>query len=248
MEMLTFIAVFATGMIGGFFNTFVGAGSLLSIPVLMIFGLPPHTAIATNRLGVIGSDIAGWYAFHVKRMIDYKAAFVLAVPSLVGAVIGANLILQFNEANLKKVVGVVTLSILILITLNPRAGIEHIKYKLKGSRYLMAVTVSFIVGVYGGFYGAGAGTFLFYILILCFGETFLESAGTHEVANLAFSATAALIFAYNGIIDYTWSAPLFIGSFTGSFASAYYSEKIGNVWLKRLFFAVVLAVVIKLFV
>jgi uncharacterized membrane protein YfcA len=247
MEISTFIAVVITGMIGGFFNTFVGAGSLLSIPVLMILGLPPHTAIATNRLGVIGSDIAGWYEFHVKKMIDYKAAVVLAVPALIGAVLGANLILQFDEANLRKIIGAVTFLILILIMANPRAGIEHIKYKAGGRRYLTAVIVSFIVGVYGGFYGAGAGTFLFYILILFFGETFLESAGTHEVANLSFSVTAALIFAYNGIIDYVWSVPLFIGSFAGSFISAYYSEKIGNVWLKRLFFAVVLAVVIKLF-
>ena len=86
------------------------------------------------------------------------------------------------------------------------------KQKVKERRKFFAILASFIVGIYGGFYGAGAGTFLFYILILCFGETFMESAGTHELANLAFSVTAAAIFAYNGVINYTWTVPLFIGS------------------------------------
>ena len=248
MDTTSFIIILIVGMIGGFFNVFVGAGSLLTIPVLILLGLPPHTAIATNRLGVTGSDIAGWYEFHVKGMIDYKAALILAVPALIGAVIGANLMLEINESALKKTVALITFAILIMITIMPEAGIAHSPKKIKGTRKFFAILASFIVGIYGGFYGAGAGTFLFYILILCFGETFIESAGTHELANLSFSVTAAVIFAYNGIIDYIWTIPLFIGSFGGSYLSAYHAEKIKNIWLKRLFFVVVLILVVKLLV
>ena len=248
MDITNFIIILSVGMIGGFFNVFVGAGSLLTIPVLLLLGLPPHTAIATNRLGVTGSDIAGWYGFHVKGMINYKAALILALPALIGSVIGANLMLEIDESVLKKTIALITFAILIMITMKPGAGTIHSQKRIKVSRILFAIITSFIVGIYGGFYGAGAGTFLFYILILCFGETFLESAGTHAVANLAFSVTAAVIFAYNGVINYTWTAPLFIGSFAGSYLSAYHAEKIKNIWLKRLFFVVVLILVAKLLV
>lgn len=248
MDISGFIIVMAVGMVGGFFNVFVGAGSLLTIPVLIILGLPVHIAIATNRLGVTGSDIAGWYEFHKKKMIDYRAAVIIAVPSLTGAVIGAGLVLSIDETILKKVIAVITCSILGLMFLRPEAGIVHSQKKIKNRHYICAVIASFIVGIYGGFYGAGAGTFLFYILIFCFGETFIESAGTHELANLSFSVMAAVIFAYNGAINYLWAAPLFIGSFAGSFISAYYAERIGNVLLRRIFFTVVILVVIKLFV
>ncbi len=248
MDISLFITVLVAGIVGGFFNTFVGAGSLLTIPVLIFLGLPPLTAIATNRLGVSGSDIAGWYEFHVKRMIDYRAAAILAVPSLAGAYAGANLVLEVNEAHLRIVIGIITLIILLFIVFKPGMGVKRAKRTMSNYHYLIASVLSFIVGVYGGFYGAGAGTFLFYILIVFFGETFIESAGTHAPANLAFSIMAAVIFAYNGVINYTWTVPLFIGSFAGSFISAYYSDRIGNVWLKRLFLVVVLAVVIKLFV
>lgn len=248
MEISSFIIILAVGMIGGFFNVFVGAGSLLTIPALILLGLPPHTAIATNRLGVTGSDIAGWYEFHKKRMIDYRAALLLAVPALIGSVIGANLMLEIDEGMLKKIVATVTLAILLLITFRPEAGIFHSQKKIKGMRRSLALLAGFSVGIYGGFYGAGAGTFLFYILILSFGETFIESAGTHAPANLAFSLTAAVIFAYNGVIDYIWTLPLFIGSFAGSYLSAYHVKKIKNIWLKKIFFGVVLILVVKLLI
>ncbi len=248
MDTTSFIIILTVGMIGGFFNVFVGAGSLLTIPVLIMLGLPPHIAIATNRLGVTGSDIAGWYEFHVKGMIDYKAALLLAIPALIGAIIGANLMLEVNDVVLKKIIAAITFVILIIITIKPEAGTVHSQQKVKGRRKFFAILASFIVGIYGGFYGAGAGTFLFYILILCFGETFMESAGTHELANLAFSVTAAAIFAYNGIINYTWTVPLFIGSFAGAYISAYHADKVKNIWLKRLFFIVVLIAVAKLLI
>ncbi|UCD34779.1 MAG: sulfite exporter TauE/SafE family protein [Nitrospiraceae bacterium] len=248
MFLSDFFIVLIIGAVGGFFNTFVGAGSLFTIPVLIVLGLPPHVAIATNRLGVTGSDIAGWYGFHIKGVIDYRAGIALAVPSLAGAVIGANLVVHIDEKILRAIIAIISLIILLLIVMKPDAGISRTKARSGFRPYVMGVALSFIVGIYGGFYGAGAGTFLFYILVLIFGQTFIESAGTHELANLSFSAMAAAIFAYKGLIDYGWTIPLFIGSFAGSYLSAYHAEKIGNVWLKRIFVIVVIAVVIKLFV
>ncbi len=246
MEIIDFIIILIVGIVGGFFNVFMGAGSLLTIPVLIVLGLPPHIAIATNRLGVTASDIAGWYKFHMKKMIDYRAAITLAVPSLIGAIIGANIMLEINESILRKVVAVITFAVLCLIMVKPEAGILRSQVKIREAHKLIAIAAAFIVGIYGGFYGAGAGTFLFYILIICFGQTFIESAGTHALANLSFSAIAAVIFAYKGVIDYVWVVPLFIGSFAGAYLSAHYSDRIGNVLLKRLFLVVVVIVAVKL--
>ncbi len=248
MNITDFFIVIAVGMVGGFFNVYMGAGSLLTIPVLILLGLPPHIAIATNRLGVTGSDIAGWYKFHMKRMIDYRAAITIAVPAFMGAIFGANLMLVVNEDILKNVVAVITLALLGLIILKPEAGILRTQEKIRGGQRLLSVIAAFVVGIYGGFYGAGAGTFLFYILLLCYGKTFIESAGTHKLANLSFSVTAAAIFAFYGVINYVWAIPLFAGSFAGSYLSAYYADRIGNVLLKKLFLGVVFIMVIKLLI
>ena len=60
-------AVFAAG-----FGTLIGGSSIVTIPALILLGLPPHTAIGTDRFGIIGVGISGWYEFHRKRLIDYR--------------------------------------------------------------------------------------------------------------------------------------------------------------------------------
>ena len=106
--------------------------------------------------------------------------------------------------------------------------------------------MSFFLGIYGGFYGPGTATFLSYILILLFRQTFLESAATVKIAMLFVTIVAALIFAINGAVDYYLASSMFAGGFIGSYIGAHYSDRIGNVWIRRLFIAVVLIMVTKM--
>ena len=80
----------------------------------------------------------------------------------------------------------------------PKFGIEKNDHMVKNHKYLIGGVSGFFLGVYGGFYGAGTATFLCYILILLFKQTFLECAATVKIAALLMCATAASIFAING--------------------------------------------------
>lgn len=247
--MVNLLVIFFIGIIAGSFGTLVGGGSLITIPTLILLGLPPHTAIGTDRLGMTGIGSAGWYEFHKKRMIDYKIGFIIGVPTMLGALLGANLVLQINEVILKQAIAIITILILFfIIIVKPKMGIEEINHMVKNHEYLIGAVSSFFLGIYGGFYGAGTATFLSYILILLFRQTFLECAATVKIASLLMTAIAASIFAINGAIHYSLAVAMFIGAFIGSYIGAHYSDKIGNVWIKRLFFVIVLTVAIKLLV
>jgi len=63
MEIYKIVLMFFVGLIVSFYGTLVGGGSLITIPKLIILGLPPHTAIGTDRLGILGVTIAGLYKF-----------------------------------------------------------------------------------------------------------------------------------------------------------------------------------------
>ena len=139
-----------------------------------------------------------------------------------------------------------TLALLALLMVRPNIGIEKTSRPLTARVVATGSFLSLVVGIYGGFYGAGAATFLAYILILVFGQTFLESAGTLKVAGTLMTLSSSLTFAANGAIHYPLAASMFLGSFIGSTAGAYYSDRIGNVWIKRLFIGVVLIMGIKL--
>jgi len=242
------LIIFFASLGSSFFGTLVGGSSLITIPVLIFLGLPPHSAIGTDRMGVTGIGIAGLYKFHQKGLVRYRIGFITGIPILLGSFLGATLVMQINPSTLKRIIAGITLFLLILVALNPKAGIDSPPRPLKAGDVLVGILLSLLVGVYGGFYGASAGTFLAYILILVFGQTFLESAATLKIGSIMMTATAALTFAYHGVIHYPLALAMFIGCATGSYAGAHYSDRIGNIWIKRLFIGVVFLMAIKLLI
>ena len=248
VDIINLVVIFFIGILAGSFGTLVGGGVLLTIPTLIFFGLSPQTAIGTSKLGSIGLNTAGWYKFHQKRMINYKIGFIIGIPIILGSFLGANLVLEFNEALLRKIIGILTLLILVFAIIKPEMGVEKAENGTKHSQYLFGSVLGFFLGVYSGFYGAGAAILSAYILILLFKQTFLESAATRKIPHVFAAVMSGTVFAVHGVIIYSLGISLFMGTFIGSYIGTHYSDKIGNVWIKRLFFVVVLIMAIKLII
>ncbi|MDI7258576.1 MAG: sulfite exporter TauE/SafE family protein [Thermodesulfobacteriota bacterium] len=242
------MVVFVVGIIGGSYGTLVGGTSLITIPLFIFLGLPPHTAIGTDRLGISGLTIAGWYKFHEKGLIDYKIGLATGFAALVGSFLGANLVMEISVAILKKVVAIATLGGVILVAVQPNLGIDRRDHIITKPEYGMGLAATFLVGVYGGFYGAMAGTFSLYVLLFVFKRTFLEGTATLKISAFMMTTTAALVFASKGAIHYPMAAAMFSGCAIGSYFGAHYSDRIGNVWIKRIFIVMVLIMVIKLLI
>jgi len=120
-------------------------------------GLPPHTAIGTDRFGIIGIGIAGWYEFHRQRLINYRIGLIVAVPVLFGTILGSNLVLQIKENVLRDVILAINVILIIFVLLNPKIGVEARVSVTRRHEVAIALLVSFLVGVYGGFYGPWQG-------------------------------------------------------------------------------------------
>jgi uncharacterized membrane protein YfcA len=248
MDLVSLLIVFVAGIIGSSFGTLVGGTSLITIPVLIFLGLPPHTAIGTDRLGIAGLTSMGWYKFHEKGLINYPIALMMGVAALIGSFLGANLVLQISMALLKKIIAITTVLVLIPVVGQPKLGVEKRDRVIKRHEYGAGIFISFIIGIYGGFYGAMAGTFLLYVLLFIFKQTFLEGTATLKLSSLMMTTMAAVVFASKGAIDYPMAAAMFFGCAIGSYFGAHYSDRIGNVWIRRIFIVIVLIMVIKLMI
>jgi uncharacterized membrane protein YfcA len=248
MDLVNLSIIFVVGIIGSTFGTLVGGTSLITIPVLIFLGLPPHTAIGTDRLGISGLTSVGWYKFHEKGLIHYPIALIMGVAALVGSFFGANLALQISMALLKKIIAMATILLLLLLIAQPRLGVEKKERVIKRHEYGVGLFFSFIVGIYGGFYGAMAGTLLMYICLFTFKQTFLEGTATFKLSSLMMTTMAAVVFARKGAIDYPMAIAMFLGCAIGSYIGAHYADRIGNIWIKRLFILIVLIMVIKLMI
>jgi len=229
-------------------GTLIGGSSIVTIPLLMLLGLPPHTAIGTDRFGVIGVGLAGWYKFQKKGLINYRLALVAAIPILFGSAVGANLVLQISETVLKNVIIATNIILVIFLIFNPGVGVKKRKTALQTKDYIIGVAISFFVGVYGGFYGAMAGTMAVYIYLMWFRQTFIESAANMKLGSVSMTVTAATVFGLNHAVDYYLGSAMFIGCLIGSYIGAHYAERIGNVWVKRMFIAFVIIALAKMII
>jgi uncharacterized membrane protein YfcA len=242
MSIISLIIMFIAAAAAGAFGTLTGGASLITIPLLIVLGLPPHTAIGTDRFGVMGIGWAGLYKFHQKKLIDYRLSFLMALPTGIGAIVGANVVFSISGKVLNNIIIVTNVLCLLYLALNPGLGLEKRKHAVGVFKYWFGGLLSFIIGFYGGFYGAMSGTLLAYVLIMWFGQTFIHSAANIKLASIFMTTSAATVFMLRGAIDYPLALAMFSGCLCGSYLGAHYSDKIGNVWIKR-FFMVVLAVV-----
>tara|TARA_Y100000294_G_scaffold146542_1_gene142139 strand:- start:3707 stop:4453 length:747 start_codon:yes stop_codon:yes gene_type:complete len=246
MEFITLAIIFFASIVAGMYGALVGGPALVTIPLLIFLGISPIVSIATNRVGLIGVATAGWYKFHIKGKIDYRIGWILAIPAIIGSYFGANIVLNIEDIILKRIIAIFTLALLAFLIFKPSLGLKTQNKKLFTRHYLIGGVLSFFVGVYGGFYGAGMGTFMIYILILLFGQSFIQGAATNKISLVLLGLMAATVFIFNKVVLFEFAAVIFIGSFIGGYISSHYAEKIGNRYIKWLFVLVVGIMALKL--
>jgi uncharacterized protein len=243
-EIITLFYVFLIGIVASFFGTIVGGGTLLSIPFLIMVGLPPQVAIATERFGGIGQTIASFLKFFKSKKIVWKYVFGLTVISIAGSIIGSNILINIDPLILRNIVGSTILVLLPLIFLKRDLGIEHTVVSKR--KIIIGSIIYFLVQIFAAFYGGGTGILIAYNLMFCFGLTILESTATKIIPWFFLSISSLIIFANKGIINYKMGAVMMVGMAIGASFGAHVALKKGNLWLKRLFVLFVIISVIKL--
>src|SRR5512145_742962 len=96
LEWYKYLLIIGAGLIAGFINTIAGSGSLLTLPLLMFIGLPPHVANGTNRIAIMLQSLVGTLGFRKEAALNKKTALSLGIPSVVGSIAGALLALALN--------------------------------------------------------------------------------------------------------------------------------------------------------
>ena len=97
------LALTGTGLVAGFINTTAGGGSTLALPMLIFLGLPANVANGTNRVAILLQNVIGVRTFHQKKVLDFRADYRLAIPAILGSLVGAFIAVEINPDVLKNV-------------------------------------------------------------------------------------------------------------------------------------------------
>lgn len=238
--------VFLAGIVCGIINTLAGSGSLISLPILMFIGLPPHVANGTNRIGIFFQNIVSTANFFRQKVLDVKMGFKVAFPSIAGSVAGAFIVLELNERAVEITVGIVLLIMLIPLWLKPARWLKGSRPDEVNSYPVLQFIIFFLIGAYGGFIQAGVGIFLLSALVLNAGYDLVKANALKVFINLIFTPFALAVFVYKGQVDVVGGLVLAAGNALGAYFASQYAVSWGAAFVRYVLVIVILGAGTKL--
>ena len=223
---LLLAAVPVIGIVAGFINTLAGSGSLLTLPLLILLGLPANVANGTNRVGVTMQNIAAVATFRKHGALPLAGSWQLIVPSVAGGIVGAMLAVDLDEQVLRKTIAVLMVVLITVMLLKPERWLAG-RVGPRQPRLLVEVPVFFAIGVYGGFLQVSVGLFLLVALVLAAGFELVGANAMKNLIVLLFTAAALLVFVFNDQVEWTLGLLLGAGQSVGGWAAAHFAVKRG---------------------
>ena len=158
-----------------------GGGGLLSISVLILIGLPPHIAIATNRFAAVGASGTAFLRFFKSGKIVWPLVPVFIVLGFFGGIIGAELLVKADEPFLQTFTGLALICLAPLIFVKKDFGIVEKHTPFWSGQFFLGCFLYFILMIFGGFFGAGIGILFVFLVVHLFGLTFIQSIATDNL-------------------------------------------------------------------
>ena len=209
----------AAGLACGFLNTAASSGSAVSLPILMMIGLDPVSANATNRIPVLVGALSATWSFHRRKALPWALAWKVSLPVGLGGLIGAALAEMLPGRDLGLVItGAVLLALILLFTKLKQAiesaSSDAVRY---GSR---EVILFGLIGVWLGFIVLDGATYLLLALTLAVGLPLVHANAIKSAVLVPATLIAMFVFAYKGSIDWGLGVIMGAGSVVGGLLGA----------------------------
>jgi len=206
----------AGGLAAGVVNTLAGGGSLISVPLLVLVGLPATVANGTNRIGVFLQYLSATWRFRAQGVSGLDGASKIVLPVCIGSLVGAYTIANVDDATFQRLFGVVMLIDLIPMLRPPKPG--GATATRPWPRWVTFVVFTFI-GLYGGAIQAGVGLLMVGALNHT-GYDLVRANAIKVATNVALTAFAIPIFVWHGQVSWPYALVLAIGFSAGGVLGA----------------------------
>jgi uncharacterized membrane protein YfcA len=252
------LAVVLAGGAAGTINTVVGTGSLISFPTLLALGVPPVVANASNTTGLVPGGLSGTFGYRQELSAQRARLVPLVVASLVGGAAGARLLFALPRSAFDTVVPALVLLGSLLVAVQPalsrrlRARAATDPGERDGGAPAPArvsgplIGVVGLLGVYGGYFGAGQGVILIALLGLGERDDLQTVNALKNAAVTAANCAAAVVFVGVATLDWTIVGLIAVGSVLGGQIGARLARRLPAGVLRALVVIVGLVVSVRL--
>ena len=232
MSVLDAVLVALAGIGAGAINAVVGSGTLITFPTLLAVGLPPVVANVSNTVGLVPGGVAGSWGYRQELAGQRSRLLRLASATVAGASMGAVLLMVLPESSFEMIVPALIILGCVLVVIQPwllrRLG-ERTRPHHGGPWVWLLVLV---IGVYGGYLGAGQGVLLIAVLGIGLDETLQRVNAAKNVLAVLANCVAALIFVAVADVDWAAAALIAAGSTLGGLVGAGAARRLPEVILR----------------
>ncbi len=238
--MVEIITLITAGLLVGFINTLAGGGSIISLSVLMMLGLPASMANGTNRVMITIQTLTATTSFRQQKVLETRKALLLSIPAVLGSLLGAWFAVDIREDIFEKAIGVIMLIMLVFILYKPQKfiyGRSNISEKpLTWSTYV----IFFFIGIYGGFIHMGVGYFLLAGIVGCAGFDLIKANAIKVFVVLMYAPFTLIIFLWYNQVNWKYGLLLAIGGVIGALIASRLAVSKGVVFVKWVIVIVIL--------
>lgn len=245
MSVSEIIVIVVAGILVGFINTLSGGGSVISLSLLLILGLPANIANGTNRISIFFQTFSSVTSFTKQKMFDSMRPVWLGIPATIGAVLGAMTAVDVNERVIEIAMAVAMVIMVFFLFYKPDKWLKENPAMLSKPIRWWQLVIFFAVGFYGGFIQVGVGYFLLMSLVLGVGYDLVKANAVKNLIVFLYAIFALAVFVIDGQVNYLYGLILSAGSVIGALIASYLAVKKGAGFIRAVIVASVILTILQ---
>ena len=246
MSVTEIVVIVIAGVFVGFINTLSGGGSVISLSLLILLGLPAGIANGTNRISIFFQTLSSVGNFTRQKMFDNLRPVYLAIPATIGAILGAFLAVDVNSRVIEIAMAVSMVLMLGFLFYKPDKWLKEKPARLSQPLNWWQLLIFFLVGFYGGFIQVGVGYFLLMALVLGVGYDLVKANAVKNLIVFFYAIFALLVFIIDGKVNYLYGLILSAGSMVGALIASHLAVKKGAGFIRAVILISVLLTILQI--
>jgi uncharacterized membrane protein YfcA len=218
MEISTLLLLALAALVAGFVDSIAGGGGLLALPSLLLAGLDPVSALATNKLQGSFGTASATYAYWRNGHLNIRKQWPAVLTTFLAACLGVAAIKYAPTKLLSAALPVLLIVIAIYFALSPKLTNENKIPRIPAAVFAFGLAPA--IGFYDGIFGPGTGSFFMLSLVTLLGLGVVQASAQTKLLNFTSNIASLLVFAFSGkiiwVIGLTMGIAQFIGAQLGS--------------------------------
>ncbi|MFN2463679.1 MAG: TSUP family transporter [Candidatus Dormibacteria bacterium] len=245
MHIDTALFLAGAGFAGGLVDSVVGGGGVITLPALLLAGVPVQLSLGTNKVAGTCGSLTASTVFARAGRVDRAILRVVAGPVVLGAALGAFTASHLQASALRVLVIIAVLAAAGWAALRPVHD-EAPRQRPATWKRLLAAVLLVAIGFYDGILGPGTGLFSFAVLVALDHLVFVEAAGTGRALNLASNVGALVVFTLLGRVDFAIGLVMGVGVIIGARTGAGLTIRRGASFVRPMLVLAALLIVARL--